>query len=98
AVELAARDAPGIVLAGDQSTLEVAREAIGSVARLEIHGHALPGRVFHSPIVVNVGEEEVAALLPPERSLGRPVRAAEARGQLLDRLVRAEALVGAGAE
>jgi hypothetical protein len=29
-------------------------------------GHALARRVFHAPGVVDIGEQEVAALLPPE--------------------------------
>jgi hypothetical protein len=35
---------------------------------------------------VDVAEQEVAALLPPQRSLGRALRPAEAIGEVLDRL------------
>src|SRR5262249_20408395 len=66
--------------------LEVARQAIGAVGGLLEHAHALAGRVFHSPVVVNVAEEEIAYFLPPDWSFGGAEVAAEARGNLLDRL------------
>ncbi len=57
AIELAPRDAPCLVLAGEQATLEVAREPVGPVGRLEDHGHALPRRVLDAPVVVDVVEQ-----------------------------------------
>src|SRR5712691_2996449 len=98
AVELAPGDPPAVVLAREQAALLIAGEPIGAVGRLQVDGHALPGRVFHAPVVVNIGEQEVAALLPPQRSLGRPQRAAEARGQFLDRLASGDDLVERGIE
>jgi hypothetical protein len=93
AIELAPRDAPRLVLAGEKAALEVAREPIGPVGRLEDHGHALPRRVLDAPVVVDVVEQQVAALLPPQRPLGRPERPAEPLRQVLDRLGRGDDLV-----
>ena len=93
AVELAPGDPPGVVLAGEQAALQIAGEPVGAVGRLEIHGHALRRRVLHAPVVVDVAEQQVAALLPPQRSLGRSERATEAVGQVLDRLVDRDDLV-----
>src|SRR5262245_28014479 len=73
--------------------MQIAREPVRAVGRLEIDGHALARRVFHAPAVVNIGEQEVAALLPPERPLGGSQRAAEAGCQFLDRLVHGDDLV-----
>src|SRR5262249_57763261 len=58
--------------------MQIAREPVRAVGRLEIDGHALARRVFHAPVVVDIGEQEVAALLPPEWPLGGSQRAAGA--------------------
>jgi hypothetical protein len=47
---------------------------------------------------VDVGEQKIAALLPPQRTLRRPERAAEAGRELLDRLVHGNDLVELGRE
>jgi hypothetical protein len=87
------------VLARKQPALEIAGQAVGAVGRLEVDGGALlSGHVFHAAVVVDVGEQEVTALLPPQRPLRRPERAAESGGQLLDRLARRDDLVELGRE
>src|SRR5262249_16437743 len=73
--------------------MQIAREPVRAVGRLEIDGHALARRVLHAPVIVDVGEQEVAALLPPEWPLGGSQRAAEAGCQFLDRLVHGNDLV-----
>src|SRR5262249_13923411 len=93
AVELAPRHASSVVLTCEEPPLQIAREPVRAVGRLEIDGHAIARRVFHAPIVVDIGEQEVAALLPPERPLGGSQRAAEAGCQFLDRLVHGDDLV-----
>src|SRR5207248_7773247 len=40
----------------------------------------------HPPVVMDVAEQQVAALLPPQRPLGRALRSAEAIGKMLDPL------------
>ena len=75
---------PGVVFAGEQPALEVAGQPIGPVRCLLERRHALPRRVFHPPVVVNVAEQQIAALLPPDRSFGGSECAAEAIGELLD--------------
>src|SRR5262249_5845812 len=81
AVELAPRHASSVVLTCEEPPLQIAREPVRAVGRLEIDGHAIARRVFHAPIVVDIGEQEVAALLPPERPLGGAHPAAAARCQ-----------------
>ncbi len=78
AVELAARDAAGVVLAGHEPALQVAREAVGAIGRLEIDGNAFTWREFQSAAAVDVVEQQVAALLPPQRSFRRAEIAAVA--------------------
>ena len=96
AVELAPRHPPGVVLAREQPALQIAREPVGAIARLEVHGRRLPRHVLHPAAVVDVGEQQEAALLPPQRPLGRPERPAETGGEFLDRLVGRDDLVQLG--
>ena len=49
-------------------------------------GDALPRRVFHAPVVADIAEQQVAALLPPDRPFGGSELAAQAGGQFPDRL------------
>src|SRR5262249_62229399 len=79
---LAPRHAPSVVLTGEEPPLQIAREPVRAVGRLEIDGHARARRVFHAPVVVDIGEQEVAALLPPQRPLGGSPRAAQTRSPL----------------
>jgi hypothetical protein len=74
------------VLAGDESSLQVAGQAVGAIGRFEKQRNAASRLVLHATVVVDVAEQEVAALLPPQRSLGRALRPAEAIGKVLDRL------------
>src|SRR5207249_245183 len=90
AVEFLSGDTSGVVLAGNQPTLEVAGEPVGPVGRLLEQGHALARRVFHALVVMDIAKQKVAALLPPDRPLGRPELTAEAGGQFLDRLRRVD--------
>jgi hypothetical protein len=47
------------------------------------HGHALARRVLHPLAGIDVAEQEIAALLDPDRSLGRTERPAEAKSDVL---------------
>jgi hypothetical protein len=77
AVVLLASDAAGFVFAGQQPALQVAGEAIGLVGVLLEYGDALAGRVFHAFAGVDVAEQQIAALLPPQRPFGRTKRTSE---------------------
>ena len=57
AVELQSCDPPTVVLAGDQPALQVARQPVGAVRRLEEQRHTLAGDVLHPLVVVDVAEE-----------------------------------------
>src|SRR5262249_4954093 len=96
AVELLPRHSPAVVLAGEQPPLEIAGESVGAVGWLLEHGHALAGDVLHALVVVDVAEEQIAPLFPPERALGRPERPAESVGQIVDRLRRRDDLLELG--
>src|SRR4029077_18542347 len=74
------------VLAGDQPPLQVARQSIGAVGRLQQQRDTLAGLVLHAAVVVDVAEHEMAAFAPPQWPLGWALRAAKAVGQILDRL------------
>src|SRR5262249_2342541 len=79
--------------ARDEAALDVAREPVGPVGRLlEFHGR-LTGRVFHAPVAIDVTEQKVGALRPPQRAFSRPVVAADTVGKLTDRLAGADDLV-----
>jgi hypothetical protein len=83
AVELAPRHPPGVVLAREQPALLIARQPVGAIARLEIHGRApAPACASSRRLLWNVGEQQEAALLPPQRPLGRPERPAETGGRV----------------
>src|SRR5215468_5004720 len=77
-------------LARDQAALDVAREPVSPVGRFLEFDRPLTGRVFHSPVAVDVAEQKVAALLPPHRTFSRAVVAANAVGKLVDRLAGAD--------
>ena len=81
AVVLGARDAPRVVLAGDQPPLPVARVAVGVIRRRAEHadraGLLLP---LHEPVVRDVAPQQVAAVAEPDR----PFRPAHARRNALD--------------
>src|SRR6516164_1182309 len=76
-------------LARDEAALDVAREPVSPVGRLLEFDRPLTGRVFHSPVAVDVAEQKVAALLPPHRAFSRAVVAAHAVGKLVDWLAGA---------
>ena len=86
AVRFLAGDAAAVVLAGDESSLQVAGQAVGAIGRFEKQRNAASRLVLHATVVVDVAEQEVAALLPPQRSLGRALSPTEAIGEVLDRL------------
>src|SRR5262245_33565706 len=86
------------MLGREQPSLQVAGEAVGAVGRLLEQRDALAGRVLHAPVVMDVAEQEIAALLPPHRPFGRPEIAAEAGGEFLDRLRGRDDLVELGRE
>jgi hypothetical protein len=77
-----------VVLAGQQPALEVAGEPVGPVGLLLEYRDALAWRVLHPLAGVDVAEQEIAAFLPPQRSLGRPQRAAKAAAHFDDGLIR----------
>ena len=64
-VMLQAGDSPAIVFAGDEAALEVTRQPVSAVGRLADERYALARLVFHAPVVVDVAEQQVAALGPP---------------------------------
>ena len=69
-----AGDAAAVVLTGDEPALQVAGEAVGPVGRLVVHaGNTTAGIEPYTPVVVDVAEEQVAALRPPNRPFGRAV-------------------------
>jgi hypothetical protein len=70
--------------AGDEAALDVAREPVSPVGRLLEFHRPLTGRVFHAPVAIDVTEQQVTALLPPNRTFGRAVVAADAVGKLID--------------
>src|SRR5262245_35820481 len=86
------------MLGRKQPPLQVAGEAVGAVGRLLEQRDALAGRVLHAPVVVDIAEQEIAALLPPNRPFSRPEIAAKAGGERLERLRRRDDLVEFGRE
>jgi hypothetical protein len=72
---------PSGALASDKASLEVASEPVCSVSRFLEFDRPLTGCVFHASIAIDVAEQKVAALLPPQRTLGRPSIAADAIGK-----------------
>ena len=86
AVGLVPRHAPGQVLGGNQPALQVARHAVGLVGLLHRDGHPLARGVFDPSRGMDVVEEQVAPLGPPERAFGGADVAAVAGGQLADGL------------
>ena len=71
AVVLRARDAPRVMLAGDEPALAVAGVAVGIVGGpaevAEGAGNLVP---FHDPVVGDVAAQQVAAVAEPDRPLG----------------------------
>src|SRR5262252_1707645 len=68
AVIFGTRHAPGVVLAGDEAALAVARVAVGVVRRLAVHGGA--ARLLIPPqdaIVRNVAPQQAARVAEPHR-------------------------------
>jgi hypothetical protein len=63
-------------LARDEAAPDVARKPVGPVGRLLGLLRCLAGRVLRAPVAIDVGEQEAAALRPPQRTLGRAVLAA----------------------
>ena len=74
---LQAADTPAVVLGCDQPALEVAGEAVVSIHRFSLNGYARSGGVAHAAVVVDVAEQQVSAVAPPEGALGWTFRAAE---------------------
>src|ERR1700730_10289018 len=74
------------MLAGDEPALQIAGQAVGTVGRFQQQRDTLAGLVFHAPVVVDVAEHEITALLPPQRPFGRALRPAKAISQVPDRL------------
>ena len=90
AVGLQPIDAAAEVVAGNQPALAIAGLAVGVGGALLVERDALAGLPLHAPAAVDVAEQQVAALLPPDRSFGRPVWAAEAAAQLFGVLLGAD--------
>src|SRR5258707_11491417 len=72
--------------------MQVAGQPIGPIGRLQQQRDAFARLVFHAFVVVDVAEDQEAAFLPPQRPLGRSLWAAEALGEVLDRLGRGDDL------
>src|SRR6516165_12157931 len=81
------------MLARDDPPLQVAGQPVRLVGVLLEDGDALAGRVFHAFAGMDVAEQEIAALLDPDGSLGRAEWSAEARCDLIDRLGRGDDLL-----
>src|SRR6266478_6048512 len=73
--------------------IERACVPVSPVGRLLEFHRPLTGRVFHSPVAIDVAEQKVGALLPPQRAFSRAVVAADAVGKLTDWLAGADDLV-----
>ena len=86
AVGLGAGDTARQMLGRDDAALQIAGETVGLVGLLHRDGNALTRREFHAARGIDVVEEQVAAFLPPDRSLGRTNIAAETLRQFDDRL------------
>ena len=76
-------DAAAVVFGGDEAALQVAGEAVVPVDGFGVHGDAAAGGVAHPAVVVDVAEQQIAAVAvagvsPPQRPFGRPLGAAEA--------------------
>src|SRR6202011_653252 len=71
AVKLLPSDPTTVVLASDQPALEVAGQTVGAVRRFLEQRSAFARLVLHPPVVVDVAEQQVAALLPPQRPFRR---------------------------
>src|SRR5258708_36763116 len=85
-IEFLAGGPPAVMLAGNERALKIAGQAVRPVGRLEEQrGAALARLMLHPAVVVDVAEQEVAALVPPQRPLGRALRPAKPVGQVLDR-------------
>ena len=77
AVVFPAADAAAVVFGGDEASLGVAGESVVAVDGFGVHGDAGAGGVAHSAVVVDVAEQEVAAVVPPEGAFGGALGAAE---------------------
>src|SRR5262252_1522530 len=82
--KLAACHPSRVMLTGKEAPLQVAREPVGAIGRLQEHADALARHVLHAAVVMNVAEQQVAAFLDPHRAFSRTKIAAEAAGQFLD--------------
>ena len=82
AVGLGAGHAAAVVLAGDEAALQVAGEAVGAVGGLVVDAGAFTRHVLNAPVVVDVAKQQVAAVGPPHRPLGRAVVAAVVVGRV----------------
>ena len=70
------------MFAGQQPALQIPGQAVGPIDALGKDGQPLAGGPLHPPVVMDVAEQQVIALLPPQRPLGRAVAAAAAAAQL----------------
>src|SRR6185503_8853466 len=95
AVVLGPGDAAGVVLAGDQTPLAIARVAVGVVRGLAEDAHRAGLLVpAHDPVVRDVAPEEGAEVAEPDR----PLAPAEAGGEPLDTAVADPVAREAGVE
>ena len=93
AVGVLACDAARAMFAGQQPAFQVAGESVGVVGGLLEEGDALIGRPFHAPVVVDVAEQQVAAIAPPEWAFGWASVASEAGTEFLYLLVNGKQAV-----
>ena len=73
AVGLGAGDAAAVVLAGNEPALQVAGQAVGAVGWLVVNAGAPARHELDAAVVVDVAEQQVSAVGPPHRPLGRAV-------------------------
>src|SRR5262245_24964918 len=69
-IELDSRDASSIVLTCQQPALKVTRQPVGPIGALELQRHALAWSVSVASTVMDVAEQKIATLLPPDGALG----------------------------
>src|SRR5205823_11110192 len=70
----------------NEPALQVTGQTVRSVGRLLKQRYAGAGLVFHSPIIVDIAEQQIATFLPPQRPLGGSLAPAIAIGEIFDAL------------
>src|SRR5918996_1250379 len=88
AIGIRAGDAAGIVLTGNEAPSAVAGEPVGTVRRLVKEAHPFAWGPLHAPVVVDIAKQQIAALVPPHRALGRAHLTAKTVGEFFELLMR----------